>query len=334
MAQCLNDGIEIRLARAAADRCNRRVCDVHPGVRGFQNRARVDAARIVRVEVNGNANFFTQRLHQFECGIRLAKTRHILNGQKVRTKFLELLRQRDVILQRILRAPFVENVPCITNRRFAHRARFQRRVNGHAHVVNGIERIEDAEDVDPLRMRFADEFDNDVIGVGGVADRVRSAQQHLEADVGNGLAEHAEAMPRIFMQESHRRVERGASPHFQAEEAWQSLRHRVGRCEQIVRAYPRRHQRLVRIAKSSVGDQQTLLFSRPVCKLLRPQLFQELPRPVRRRDARRRRSNCSFQLFGDLLSFHFRVAIQDHVAKVGKQFARAVGGAGQTEKFR
>ena len=331
MAQCFNDGIEIRLARAAADRCNRRV---YPRICGAQDAARVDAARIVRVEVNGNANLFTQRFHQFESGIRLAQTSHILNGQKVRTKFLELLRQRDVILQRILRAPFVENIPCITNRHFAHRSRFQRRVNGHAHVVNGIERIEDAEDVDPLRVRFADELDNDVIRIRCIADRVRSAQQHLETDVGNALAEHAQAVPRIFMQESHRRVERGASPHFQAEEAWQSLRHRVGRREQIVCSYPRRHQRLVRVAKSSIGDEQTLLFSRPVCKLLRPQLFQELPAPVRRRDARRRRSNCSFQLFGDLLSFHFQVAIQDDVAKVGKQFARAVGGAGQTEKFR
>ena len=59
---------------------------------------------------------------------------------------------------------------------------------------------------------------DDVVGIGGVADRVRRAQQHLETDVRDRLAQLLQPLPRIFEQEPHRDIEGRAAPHLQAVE--------------------------------------------------------------------------------------------------------------------
>ena len=261
------------------------------------------------MEVNGDGYFFPQRLHQFECCIRLAQPGHILDSQEMGAQLLKLLGQPEVIFERVLRPAFVQNVAGIANRGFTHRARFERRVNGHAHVVNGIERIEDAENVDALGVSFTDEFNDDIIGIRGVTHGVCAAQEHLKANIGNALAENTQPVPRIFMQEAHGSIERRASPHFQAEELRQSLGHGIRGGEQIVRAHARGHQRLVRVAKSRVGEQQSFFFARPGREFPRAQLFQELAGSRRGRDSRRRWYDRDFQFLGDLLAFHFRVAV-------------------------
>ena len=77
-----------------------------------------------------------------------------------------------------------------------------------------VQRIEDAEDVDALRVRLADELRDHVVGIGRVADGVRAAQQHLEADVRNALAQFAQALPRIFVQEAHATCRTSRRPTF------------------------------------------------------------------------------------------------------------------------
>jgi len=83
---------------------------------------------------------------------------------------------------------------------------------------DGVERIEDAEDIDALRVGFAHEFLDDIVGIGRVADGICAAQQHLEADVRDALAQLAEALPRIFMQKAQSSIEGGAAPHFDTEQ--------------------------------------------------------------------------------------------------------------------
>ena len=63
-------------------------------------------------------------------------------------------------------------------------------------------------------MGFADEFDDDVVGIGGVADGVGAAEEHLEADVGDALAEFAEALPGIFVEEAQARCRKWRRPTF------------------------------------------------------------------------------------------------------------------------
>ena len=87
-AQRGDDRIQIRLAGAAAhrrDRARRR----HPRPRRrLQNARGVDAAGVVRVEVNRDADLLAQRLHQFVRGVRLAEAGHVLDGQEMRAHAL------------------------------------------------------------------------------------------------------------------------------------------------------------------------------------------------------------------------------------------------------
>ena len=74
-----DDGIEIGLAGASAHGGDGSIGDVDSGIGRFQHGGRVDAAGVVRMKVDRNANFLTQRLHQFECRVWFAQTSHIFN---------------------------------------------------------------------------------------------------------------------------------------------------------------------------------------------------------------------------------------------------------------
>src|SRR5207302_7511328 len=77
-----DDGIEIGLAGAAAHGGDGAVGDVDSGIGSFQHGGRVDAARIVRVKVDRNADFVAKSFHQFECCIGLAEPGHILYSEE------------------------------------------------------------------------------------------------------------------------------------------------------------------------------------------------------------------------------------------------------------
>ena len=75
-----------------------------------------------------------------------------------------------------------------------------------------VERVEDAEDVDAGRRRLLDERGRDRVRVGGVADGVAAAQQHLQADVGHGRTQVGQPLPRVLVEEAQRHVVRRAAP--------------------------------------------------------------------------------------------------------------------------
>ena len=185
-----------------------------PASAAFNRGGGVDAAGVMRMEVNGNFDFFAQGLDQRERGVRLAQTRHILDGQKMCAQLLQLPGHLDVVFQGIFWATLVEYVAGIANRGFADCACLQDCVDGDAHIFNGVQRIEDAENIDALLCGFADKINNHIVGIRGVADRICSAQQHLETNVGDTLAQFAQALPRIFVQESAARCRMWRHPTF------------------------------------------------------------------------------------------------------------------------
>ena len=79
-----DDAVQVRLAGHAAHRRDRRVDDVDARVGGAQDAAGVDAAGVVRVEMDRHADFLAQRLHQRVRRVRLAQPGHVLDGQDVR----------------------------------------------------------------------------------------------------------------------------------------------------------------------------------------------------------------------------------------------------------
>ena len=70
------------------------------------------------------------------------------------------------------------------------------------HLVDVVEGVEDAEDVDAGRGGLVDERLRHLFRVGRVADRVAAAQQHLQVDVRQRLAQRRQPVPRVLAEEA------------------------------------------------------------------------------------------------------------------------------------
>src|SRR5260370_36588529 len=111
------------------------------------------------------------------------------------------------------------------------------------------------------------------------------------------------------------------------------MRHGAGGGEQVEGTDTRSHQRLMSVAESRVGNQQAFFFSCPGREFLRSELLQELPSAGWRFAGGSCRNDWCVELAGDLLAFHFRIAVEDDVAQIREQFGSAVTAAGETEKL-
>ena len=61
---------------------------------------------------------------------------------------LQLLGEVDVVVERIFRAVGVEDVAGVADRAFGELAGFDHRVDGDAHVLDPVQAVEDAEQID------------------------------------------------------------------------------------------------------------------------------------------------------------------------------------------
>ena len=100
-------------------RGHRGIDDVDARVGRAQNAAGVDAAGVVRVEVDRHADFLAQRLDQRVRRVRLAQAGHVLDAQDVRAHLHQLLGQLHVILQVVFGALGIEDVAGVADGRFA-----------------------------------------------------------------------------------------------------------------------------------------------------------------------------------------------------------------------
>jgi hypothetical protein len=114
-----------------------------------------------------------------------------------------------------------------------------------------------------------DESGDDVVGIVRVTDRIRAAEQHLEAEIRNLLAQAAQAFPRALAEESHRGVEGGAAPHFQREKLRHAVGHGFGDAQHVVGAHAGGDERLVGVAQGGVGDEQAVFIEDPSSEFLR-----------------------------------------------------------------
>ena len=82
-----------------------------------------------------------------------------------------------------------------------------------------IERVENTKDIDARLGCFADEGPYQVVGIVGIAHRVRRSQQHLEQDVGDPFAQLGQAAPRGIPSRSASRYQRSLRPTFRSRTA-------------------------------------------------------------------------------------------------------------------
>ena len=246
---------------------------------------------------------------------RLAEPGHVLDAEDVRAGGLQLAAHLEVVVERVLGFVGRGQVARVADGRFAQLAGLEHGVDGDAHVLHPVERVEHAEHVDAGGRGLLHEGAHHVVRVVGVAHGVRRAQQHLQQQVGHGRAELLEPRPRILAQEAHGHVERGAAPAFHGEQLRQHVRVVRRDGGHVGLAHARGQQRLVRVAHGRVGDQHALLRQHPLRETFGAELVELLLRARRRRLGHihlgQARQHHALRLEAP---FHFRIAVDDDLA--------------------
>ena len=275
MAQRLDHGAQGGLGGVAAEAVHRAIHRVHARLGRGQNGGAGDARGVVRVEVDRQPDLLFQRADQDFGRGRFQQTRHVFQAQNMRTCVAQLFRHANVVFQVIFRAIRVQNIAGIANGAFTDFTVLDDRVHGHTHILDPVQRVEHAEHIDILR-RLADKFLHHIVGVVGIANPVRAAQQHLGHQIRHRFAQVAQTLPRAFLQEPIGHIERCTAPAFDREQLRQVRG--IGRrhLDHVDRAHPRGQQRLVPVPHGGVGDQQLSLRLHPVGHGLRAFLFQQV----------------------------------------------------------
>ena len=213
--QRLDHGADGGLAGVARKRVHRAIDGVDARLGGGEDRGRGDACRVVGVEVDGEAGFFLQRLHQRAGGGGFDEAAHVLEAQDMGAGFLKVFRHFDVVLQVVLGAVRVVDVAGVADRPFEESCRCPgRRPSRRAcsRSSSGGRR----RGTGPCRLAAARWMKNldDVVGIVGVADAIGPAHQHLRQKVRHGGAQVAQALPGAFLQEAVGDIEGRTAPAF------------------------------------------------------------------------------------------------------------------------
>ena len=163
--------------------------------------------------------------------------------------------------------------------------------------------------------------------VGGVADGVASAQQHLQRQVRHRGVQRVQPVPRVLLEEPQRDVVGGAAPGLDREQLRQRPGDHRGDVQQVAGADPGGQQGLVRVAEGGVGDRHGLLRAQFRGPLGRAHLEQSLARARRRRRGRDLRRQHRQLPAGTQVGTRLAVGPVDaHLRQVGEQLRAPVCG--------
>mmetsp|Transcript_10221 Transcript_10221/g.30179 ORF Transcript_10221/g.30179 Transcript_10221/m.30179 type:complete len:842 (-) Transcript_10221:1449-3974(-) len=255
-----DEGAHGGLRGHAAHRVDGAVHHVRARLRRGEHGGDARARRVVRVHVDGQVReLCADGADEHRRRLGLEQASHVLDGEHVDAQGVELAHVVHVVVQGVLALGRVAEVARVAHGRLDDAARGADGLDAELHVVDVVERVEDAEHIHAVLHRELAELVHHVVGVGGVAHGVGAAQQHLEGHVRRGRAQGAEAVPGVLAEEAHGHVEGGAAPHLQGEGVAQR-RVRGGRAgEQVVGAHASGEQRLVRVAPRRVREQHALV---------------------------------------------------------------------------
>ncbi len=124
----------------------------------------------------------------------------------VRAHLLQLLRQLDEVFRRYAPGWWYSSWP------LRDAAVFLGGLHGRFQIARIVERVEDTDDIDAVFNGLSHEGIHHVVRIMLIAQDVLPAQQHLQLGVGDGLAQGAQALPRILVQKAQAGVKRRAAP--------------------------------------------------------------------------------------------------------------------------
>ena len=125
-------------------------------------------------------------------------------------------------------------------------------LDGSLQVARVVQCIEDADDINAVGNGLLDKVLNSVICVGAVAQHVLAAEQHLQLLVRQLLAQDAQALPRILVEEADAGVERSAAPALNGE--IRDLVHFGQDGAHFIHGHTGGQQRLVGVAQDDLSD--------------------------------------------------------------------------------
>ncbi len=221
----------------------------------------------------GRSKLLPQGRHEAGSGRRAQQAGHVLDRQDVRAGVDDLLRQLQVVVQRVERLVRVQHVGGVAERHLRDGgAGLADGTDGRGHLVDVVEGVEDPEDVDAGGGGLVDEGHGDLLRVRGVADGVAAAEQHLQADVRQRFAQRCQPVPGVLAEEPQGDVVGGTAPGLDGEQLGQEAGHRRSGRHQVAGADAGGEQRLVRVAERGVSDGDGVLFAQGLGESFGPQL--------------------------------------------------------------
>ena len=124
------------------------------------------------MEMDGNTHFLFENTHEFSCRTWLADSCHVLDTQDVGPCLFQLLGEIDVVLQVVLTALGIEQIPGLAQRPFAQGAGFDHSIHGHTHVVYPVQGVKDTEYIDAVFGCLLYKIANHVVRVVGVSNSI------------------------------------------------------------------------------------------------------------------------------------------------------------------
>ena len=201
---------------------------------------------VVAVDVNRDADGLLQLLDQIVAGIGSQQTGHILDADGVCTHLLQSLGVGCKVLIVVHGAQGVADAAL-------HMSAFLVGcLDSSLQVARIVQCIKDADDIDAVCNRLLHKVLNGVICVGTIAQHVLAAEQHLQLLVRQFLAQDAQAVPGIFVQEADAAVERSAAPALHGEVV--DLIHFRQDGTHLIHGHAGCQQRLVGIAQDDLGN--------------------------------------------------------------------------------
>ena len=140
------------------------------------------------VQVHGLVEAFAQRQDELFGCLRAQQPRHVLDRDDVGTRLHHVFCEAQVIVQGVQVLGGVQKVSAVTQRHLGNRrVRGENRIDCGAHLVNVVEGIKNAENIDTRRGRFLHKRFRHFGGIGGVPHGVSPSKQHLNRNVGQRL---------------------------------------------------------------------------------------------------------------------------------------------------
>ena len=191
---------------AQSQRAHSGIHNVSASLDALQDRHGSQTGGIVAVDVHRNLNGLFQLGHQIIAGIGLEQTGHILDADGVSAHLLQSLGVVGKILVVMHRTQGVADAGLYMSTLLVGC------LDGSLQIAGVVQSIKNTDDVDTVCNGLLYEILDSVIGVGAVAQHILAAEQHLQLLVGQLLAQDAQTLPRILIQETDAGIERSTAP--------------------------------------------------------------------------------------------------------------------------